>query len=522
LRGERFVMFGPWIGATTAGFLLAFADPTGAGAAQQPNVTDVLIRHHRAIGALPLAGARWSGTISQDGVDAQYVSNADSEGRYRTTLTLPLAQRARGNDGKVEWTQDENGDVQYGVLTRRHSLASLLLGYNAVLFDSGVSWSVDGSAKMDGHDAYRLRTQFGRTPAVFYLDEQTSLLDAVEIGQHAVHYRDYRTFGRTTLPTHIVEVDAAESVTTTVDKLDFRPQPVADFAVPRQSAAEFPDGKNDIVQDFDDIHGLIVVPGAINDHPVKLLLDSGSSTSLIDLAAASRLGLPTGGSSRVAAAAVLSGKIARAETLTVAGIRVRNFVMQAVPLQLPGPIEHAGIDGVIGYDVLARLVVRINYSRAQLRLITPSSFTYAGNGVTLPIDLDERVPRIHAVIGDNDAVTLTVDTGSDTGLILHEEFANTHFRDFSAANPDTGATITRDDLNSARGAGGHFAIRTTLVNRLGLGSYSIGNVYTEVLLNPTGAFTSSRSSDGILGGGVLSRFNAVFLDYQGRRLILEK
>jgi predicted aspartyl protease len=514
-------MIGPWIGATAAGFLLAFAGAT-TGSSPQPGVADLLARHHRAIGALPFVGATWSGTISQRGVDAQYVTFADKDGRYRTTLTLPLAQRSRGSDGNVEWVQDENGGVQTGPLQRRHSLASLLLGYNAVLFDSGITWSVDGTASMDGHTAYRLKTQFGRTPAIFYLDAATALLDAVEIGDHAVHYAAYQTFGRITLPARIVESDRDQNVTTTVDKVEFRVQLASDFTVPQIRKPDFPAGKSDVAVNFDAPHGLIEVQGAINDHPVKFLLDSGSSSSLIDLAAANRLGLPTGGSSRVAAAGMLSGKIARADTLSVAGIQFHAFVLQAVPLQLPGQIERAGIDGILGFDVLSRVVLRVSYSRGQLHFIAPEAFTYSGTGVILPLDLAERVPRIKAVLGDNDPVTLSVDTGSDTGLILYEDFANAHFRDLGPASSSIDPPTLREDVGSARGAGGHFAIRTTTVNRLALGNFSLADVYTEVLLNPTGAFTQSKSTDGILGGGVLSRFSATFLDYPGGRLILEK
>ncbi len=503
--------------------MLAFAGQGAAAATpSQPDVAAILARHHHAIGAIPMSAATWSGKISESGLDARYVTIADGEGRYRTTLTIPLAQRARGSDGSVEWVQDENGSVETGALQGRHSLAALLLGYNAVLFDSSITWSADVPAPVDGHNAYALRTRFGRAAAVFYVDAATGLLDRVDVGQLAIRYSEYRTFGRTAVPTRIDETDQDRNVTTTVEKLEFRPQLVSDFAVPQPRKPDFPDGKSDVEANFDSPHGLIVVVGAINDHPVRLLLDSGSSTSLIDLDAANRLGLPTGGSTRVAAAGILSGKVARADTLSVAGIRFHDFVLQAVPLQLPGPIERAAIDGIVGFDVLSRVVVRLNYQRDTLRFITPESFTYAGTGVVMPIDLAERVPRLKAILGDNDPATLSVDTGSDTGLILYENFANAHFRDLDNSSSGLGPPVLREDIGSARGAGGHFSVRTTVLNRLALGNFSLADVYTEVLLNPSGAFAPTRTSDGILGGGVLSKFSAVFLDYAGQRLILEK
>jgi hypothetical protein len=64
-------------------------------------------------------------------------------------------------------------------------------------------------------------------------------------------------------------------------------------------------------------------------------------------------------------------------------------------------------------------------------------------------------------------------------------------------------------------------VKTTYVSRLNLGHYIVDRVFTEIVLEPTGAFTPT-ASDGLLGAAVLSKFGAVFLDYSGGRFILER
>jgi hypothetical protein len=54
-----------------------------------------------------------------------------------------------------------------------------------------------------------------------------------------------------------------------------------------------------------------------------------------------------------------------------------------------------------------------------------------------------------------------------------------------------------------------------------LGKFSIINLFTQIVLHSTGAFAPTES-DGILGAGALQGFNAVFVDYPGKRVILEK
>ena len=561
-RGEPLRMIAVWIGAGLLAFMLASSGPTlvpAASSASSPHpppaprstaapspahpitVAALLDQHEHAIGLFPEA-ATWTGAIEQGGTTIQYTSVADVEGRYRTDFTMPYGQRSEGSDDSVHWSQDVNGNVTSGPITRRLSLMSRLASYNAALYDPTIAWTLDGSAQIDGHQAYRLRTKFGEYDAIFYLDAKSSLLDGVDVASRTWRYL-YARYGSMMLPSKTVESQDQLSVTTTITNATFSPRADVSFAPPPSRLPDFPAGQTEVGMNFESPRSLIVIDASINGKPVRLLVDSGSSTSLIDLDEAKVLRLPTSGSVHVAGAAMLTGAVARADTLDLGGVHFHPFIFEAVPLGLPASIRGYGIQGILGYDVLARVVVRIDYPRGKVRLISPSSFSYTGTGAVIPLDAASRVPHVAATLSQNDQVGLTVDTGSDSGLILYNDFARAHAKDFIwpgelaiEASRNAGPCFDKQgdsvpclsdpskffgDLRLASGAGGNIHVKTAFVQRLDLGKFSVEHVFTEIVLQPTGAFVPTQS-DGLLGAGVLMQFGAVFLDYPGGRLILER
>jgi len=536
-RGEILRMIGAWIGGSVVALMLAAAASPAPPTPVTQTSTDVRVidelidRNHRSIGGLPGSVATWRGVITQAKTDIHYTTVAQRDGRYRTVYEHPLGELSEGSDGVNAWIQDLNGNVITEPAARRWSFLKGLLGYNAALYDESLSWVRGGNGQLDGRAVVKLRTSIGQNDVLFYIDARSGLVDGVDVGARTVRYQ-YRSFGPLTVPTKAVESENGTTVIATLDEVRFSAPASVSFSSPAARKPEFPAGQTDIALDFDSPHSLIVLSTQINGSPAKFLLDSGSSSSLIDIDAAKSLGLPTAGSSRVAAATLLSGTMARAEKLNIGGIVFHPFVFQAVPLGLPPGIRGYGIKGILGYDVLAHIVARIDYSRARIRLIAPASFTYSGTGTVIALDASARLPRVPAVVGEKDAATFTVDTGSDAGLIIYQGFAASHERDLlrpgdlasDSRGPALGETDVAPffpDLTRASGAGGTFRVKTGYVSRLGLGSFEVMRVFTEIVLEPSGAFAPS-ASDGLLGAAVLSKFGAVFLDYPGARLILER
>lgn len=484
----------------------------GAAPTPSPSLSVIFERHREAMGRLPTLVAHWSGTIIDNGQPAKYDIVSARDGRFRRTYTLPLTQLVEGSNLYQDWVQDENGNVQTFAAQRHQSMDSRLVRLNDLRFEPHSS-SLSGTTTIDGKKVYRVSLGTESGAALVYFDVVTSLVDGADIGSETVRYRAYKHFDGVAVPTEIDETDPDDNLKITVDSVSFVSESRSEFDPPAQRRPAFPAGVNHITMSFDSPRGLIVCAAKINGRTARFILDSGSTTSIIDSDLAKQLNLATGGVSHVEGAALMTGTLARVDTLNLGGIEFAPFFMQAVPLRLPSRLAHDGIDGVLGYDVIAPLVVRIAYARGEIQLIDPASFSYTGTGAVLSMDTSKRIPSIAATVGSTDKGSFTVDTGSSAKLVLYPHFADQHHMDF--VDP------YQFESNIASGAGGDFPTRIYQVTRLNIGKYSLTDLDTEVIMREAGAFGSS-TSDGIIGSGALGLFDAVFLDYGNSRLILER
>ena len=495
--------------------LIAFVVALAASASSPsptPTLAELAKLHHRAMGHMPAPTARWSGSITRGGVVQPFTVTADSTGRYRGSWQTVLGTTVVGSDGSTDWTQDESGAVESQPTDRRFEIGFELARLDAYEF-SDKSATLSGPLMVDGHKVYAIKVADADNPMTLYLDAKTYLVYGADANDSTIRYRSHKRFGGFEIPSQIDDTSNGQTTTRKIDSVTFGVDVSGSFAAPASREPAFPAGSTDVSIIFENPNGLILIPVSIDGQTVHMLIDSGSSTSVIDAVVAKRLNLPTAGIAKIEGANLLTGTYARADTLTVGGIAFNPFILEAVPLELPQPLRRLGIDGVLGYDFLEHVVARVAYYPHELQLIQPQAFTYGGTGAVMNVDFSNRVPIVTATMSGNDKATLTVDTGSDQGLVLYDTFANSHPRDF---------THPLDiDASESGGVGGSVSARPVTVNQINLGVFSVNNVPAEVLLRSTGAFAPG-ASDGLMGAGLLDAFRAVFLDYRGKRLILEK
>jgi len=486
--------------------LLATASPS------TPTLAELSKLHRHAMGQMPASTARWSGSITHGAVVQPFTVTADSTGRYRGSWQTALGTTVVGSDGSIDWTQDESGAVESQPTDHQFALGFELARLDAYDFGDK-SATVNGPLTVDGHKVYAIKIADAANPMTLYLDAKTYLVYGADSTDSTIRYRAHKRFDGFEVPTQIDDTTNGQTTTRKIDSVAFGVDVSDSFAAPTSREPAFPANSTDVTIDFNNPNGLILIPASIDGQTVHLLVDSGSSTSVIDADVAKRLNLPTAGIAKIEGADLLTGTYARADTLTVGGIAFDPFILEAVPLELPQPLRHLGIDGVLGYDFLEHVVARIAYYPRKLQLIQPTAFTYSGTGAIMDVDLSNRVPIVTAAMSGNDKATFTVDTGSDQGLVLYDTFANSHPRDF---------THPLDiDPSQSGGVGGSVSARPVTVVEVDLGQFTVRNVTAEVLLRSTGAFAPGLS-DGLIGASLLGAFRAVFLDYRGKRLILEK
>jgi hypothetical protein len=264
---------------------------------------------------------------------------------------------------------------------------------------------------------------------------------------------------------------------------------------------------------FNLIANWIVLSVKINGRDYHMLLDSGAP-NVISTSAAVSLGLDVEG--RYTGWGVGKREITGGET-TVSRLRIGNVVLHDQTfhvMALPYAFTHGfspSIEGVIGYEVFRRLVVRVDFQRSTIRFLDPQSFHYHGKGVPVPFYLEEHVPVVAGTV-DGLQGAFQIDTGSDGSLSVTSPFVarndlvrrySAHIRGFAG-----------------EGVGGRENAYFVRARVLHIGGADIPSVVTE-LLDDTGGVGAMQAVAGFIGTAVLKRFNLTF-DYTRNTIYFEK
>jgi hypothetical protein len=166
---------------------------------------------------------------------------------------------------------------------------------------------------------------------------------------------------------------------------------------------------------------LPVIPVSINGGPLlHFLLDTGGQ-NVITPDAARRAGIEPVGEGTVGGAGAALAKIryASARSVRVGGAEMRDQPFLVLDLGATAPI-----DGIIGYELLARFAVRLDLQRGRLEL-APDVRALSPMGVAVPMVLVDRQPQVDGAL-DGIAGAMTLDTGSASAADVNTPFVVAH------------------------------------------------------------------------------------------------
>lgn len=247
-----------------------------------------------------------------------------------------------------------------------------------------------------------------------------------------------------------------------------------------------------------------------NSEPLWFLLDTGSTWTFLDATKARELNIASEGNRTVETGQVrpISMTFAKNALLEISGAKVPVGPLAVMPIRF----KHAPqIVGIIGSDLFKRFVIKIDYLDKTIELFEPRSYKYKGHGETLEMEIMEEIP--HVVVSVSRAsvnslpAKLLVDTGAAQTIALYAPFVEQH-----KLLETTEGTVQIP----AGGLGGGSIMRKVRAKTV-----KIGNVALD---GPLIYFTPNRRAagwrDGILGNGLLNRFNLI-VDYSRKQVILE-
>lgn len=260
--------------------------------------------------------------------------------------------------------------------------------------------------------------------------------------------------------------------------------------------------------------GVILLRAQFDNFPdtLNFILDSGSGGISLDSATAVYFKLKGTPSNRTirGIAGIRTVSFLYNYKLRLPGLTVDSLNFHINDYDILNSVYGERIDGIIGYSILSRYIVKIDYDSSFIEFWTRGTMKYPRGGVLLR-PLINTLPIQIARVRDDATITsrFLYDMGAGLNLMLSTDFLKD-----SALLKKNRKLFTKE----AEGLGGKIDMQMTVIKEIKVGPYKFKNVPTYVF-DDTYNVTSYPYLGGIIGNDLLRRFN-VILNYERRDFYL--
>jgi PDZ domain len=271
------------------------------------------------------------------------------------------------------------------------------------------------------------------------------------------------------------------------------------------------------------ISGLVLMPGEVNRSiPLSVVLDTGSSISIVNPSAAGKSGLASTHSTE--AAGIAKGS---SQTLQMSndcelrwGIgedQLRLVRQQCATMNIDYIAAQVGdrVDGIFGSNLFLHYVIAIDYEQQRVTF-TPSAIGTppVKSAIPIPIEISNNVPYVQASIQGEDGKMVTarflIDSGTAGAMILSNKFVEAH--------PGLVAPAHFVDTPTVTAVGGAIHSRRAWLPQVILGHFLLHGVVAVVPESSLGVLSDANTA-GFIGAEILDRFTVIW-DYAGKNMFL--
>lgn len=253
-----------------------------------------------------------------------------------------------------------------------------------------------------------------------------------------------------------------------------------------------------------------------NSKQLNFIFDTGAGGTVINLRTAQGLKLRPSGFTPVKSAHSQDFRPYFANNeLKLAHLKVDDVRLLGSSLEHLEARSGTPIDGIVGFAILKKYIVRINHDASTLELYDKAKYSFPRNAKAYDVSWWLPVPSINATItldnGEKITGSFLIDTGASTSLILNSPFVNNNglLKKFSKKLKHSSQGLTSKKITD-------FKAR---LKKIKIGDFSFTNVPVN-LSQATRGLLASKKIDGIIGNGLLKRFNLI-LDYANQKLVLQ-
>lgn len=267
------------------------------------------------------------------------------------------------------------------------------------------------------------------------------------------------------------------------------------------------------------LHGtMIVAELALDDSaPLSFIFDTAAGGTVINAKTAAKLGI-VGDEIVSREGATGTAQIVRSKnhTVNIGSFRLRNMTIGIAEF---GHIERRlgmRIDGVIGWPILSRYAVRVNYDAMQIEIYDSGKFDSGFGGTGYDIDVKGTVIFTKVTValqnGESFSGKVLVDSGSGGTISFNTPFAeeNDLLTKIGKYYEWESQGISTDKARTC----------TTILESLRIGGHEFTAVPASITFARAGVAASWPRIMGILGNDVLKRFN-MFIDLKNKKMLLE-
>ena len=459
-------------------------------AATRADITDpyvILGKQYDALGGLERIKALKTSYTEADaeivgtGLQGTVKSWTESPIKSRNEIDLTIFKQSYGDNGEYSWAVDMNGKLQIvrdSISLVRRQLSLLAADYEFLNRDSEYYNVVfEGTEVIDGVECYavKISNTLNDDYSIQYINKSTFLVVKIitvtpDGEQHALtsDYRDvdgilnpFRT-ETTAYPTEIVQIVEIRKIETNIDidPLLFEPpsEDVKDF--------EFANGRSAEDIPFDYIENHIYLPLEVAGKVRMWILDSGAGKTIISKKFVEELGLEVEGDIKGQGVGnLLDVSFATIPPHSLPGL---NFSEQKAAVIEISDLFYTwvGMDiaGILGYDFLSRLVVKIDYARELVSFYDPDEFEYRGPGTVIEAPLSANKFHVPIIVDGEHRGLWHLDVGAG-GMAFHYPYAKEH-----------GFLDKPGVIRLGAGAGGTVEMKTQLFQSVEFGGYTVKNI----------------------------------------------
>ena len=250
--------------------------------------------------------------------------------------------------------------------------------------------------------------------------------------------------------------------------------------------------------------GVILLKARFDSFPDSLnfILDTGSGGISLDSTTAAYFNLKPSPSTRTikGIAGEKSLSFLRNRKLHLEGLTIDSLNFHVNDYSILTTVYGEPIDGIIGYSVFSRYIIKVDYDSAKIEFWTQGRMKYPGGGYLLkPAITTLAVQTAKVKDGRPVEARFLIDLGAGLNVLFNHDFIN----DSALLRPDRKLYV-----KEAEGLGGKVDMYLTTLKEITLGPYKFRNVPVNVF-DDVYNVTSYPHLGGLIGNDLLRRFNTI-------------